>query len=160
MKTEITVDWSPLKTLIKRFPQEAKNAIPLALNTAANELLNATDEAFTNPNNRQKAWPPLNPKTIARKPANSSILVNTGFLKQHSLRRLVDAPNNIIGIQFSCKYAATHQFGRDHIPARPFVPITETGDISPKHIKTQVLQAFSSAIERALQKHLSSPQNQ
>lgn len=71
MKTEITVDWSPLKTLIKRFPQEAKKALHLALNAAANELLNATDEAFTNPNNRQKAWPhssqkpsPENPQLI------------------------------------------------------------------------------------------------
>ncbi|MGN0885419.1 MAG: hypothetical protein ACI4RT_00315 [Candidatus Spyradenecus sp.] len=72
MKTEITVDWSPLKTLIKRFPQEAKKALPLALNAAANELLNATDEAFTNPNNRQKAWPPLNPKTIPQTHPSSS----------------------------------------------------------------------------------------
>lgn len=149
---KLSIDWSPLKNLIRSLPGEAKKARPAALKAAANELLNATDEAFTDPSYRQKNWAPLSPKTIARKPANSGILVNSGILKNASLGKYVNPSDNTIGVSTSCKYAATHQFGRGPIPARPFVPITEDGDIAPAHVKDDVVTEYADTIENALEK--------
>ena len=49
-------------------------------------------------------------------------------------------------------YAATHQFGRDAIPARPFFPVDESGHLTPK-----AENLIARAGERALKREASIP---
>jgi len=66
------------------------------------------------------SWRPLSPRTIARRRKGSTRpLLDTGRLR-NSIHVTHDASG--VYVQTSVVYAATHNFGRDAIPARPFIP--------------------------------------
>ena len=88
-------------------------------------------------------WKPLAPSTIKHrkkrhKKGNMRILQDTG-----ELRRSIayEASNDSVRIGSKLKYARTHQFGRDNIPARPFLGVTVS---EKKHITSM----FSQYIKR------------
>ena len=71
-------------------------------------------------------WTPLAPATVKKrlkrhKSGHMKILQDTG-----ELRRSIayEAGDYYVRIGSNLKYARTHQFGREHIPARPFLGIT------------------------------------
>lgn len=67
---------------------------------------------------RPSPWKPLAPSTLRHKRPGGKILIDTGKLMR-SVAYEIDGAGVLIGTNEI--YAATHQFGRDHIPARPFV---------------------------------------
>ena len=69
------------------------------------------------------AWAALQPRTRERKRHNrDKILTQRGYLRKHIYYQ-VTAPGRVE--VFSDRvYAATHQFGRDEIPARPFLGLS------------------------------------
>ena len=69
------------------------------------------------------AWAALQPRTRERKRHNrDKILTQRGYLRKHIYYQ-VTAPGRVE--VFSDRvYAATHQFGRGNIPARPFLGIS------------------------------------
>ena len=66
-----------------------------------------------------EAWAALQPHTLKRKKRNrDKILTERGYLRKHIYYQLT-SPSRVE--VFSDRvYAATHQFGRGNIPARPF----------------------------------------
>lgn len=44
--------------------------------------------------------------------------------------RVVELTNSRVVIGSDRPYAATHQLGRDHIPARPFLPFYKSGQMT------------------------------
>ena len=68
-------------------------------------------------------WEVLKPRTLERKKHNrDKILTQRGYLRKHIYYQ-VTAPGRVE--VFSDRvYAATHQFGRGNIPARPFLGIS------------------------------------
>ena len=68
-------------------------------------------------------WAPLAPRTVARKKRNAGkILTERGFLRG----TLAVGRANADGVEVGSPlvYAATHQFGRGPIPARPFLGLS------------------------------------
>ncbi len=74
------------------------------------------------------AWAALQPRTRERKRHNrDKILTQSGYLRHH-IHDQVTAPGRVE--VFSDRvYAATHQFGRDKIPARPFLGISAADQV-------------------------------
>ena len=68
-------------------------------------------------------WAVLQPHTLKRKKHNrNKILTERGYLRKHIYYQ-VTSPNRVE--VFSDRvYAATHQFGRGNIPARPFLGLS------------------------------------
>ena len=65
-------------------------------------------------------WETLAPRTVKRKKYNANrILTERGFLRR-GIHYQVTGPGTV-EVGSNLIYAATHQFGRDHIPPRPFL---------------------------------------
>ncbi|WDE07285.1 phage virion morphogenesis protein [Thalassomonas viridans] len=63
-------------------------------------------------------WEPLAPQTLKKKKRQDRILTESGTLADTLNYQLSD---NQLMFGSDKEYAATHQFGRDEIPARPFL---------------------------------------
>ena len=97
-----------------------KRPLLLAMGTAVKSL---GQLAFTDPTARAAAWAP-------RKDAkNHPLLMDSGTL-EGSLRVLPPTADSVT-IGSDRPYAATHQLGRDAIPARPFLPFYQSGQMTP-----------------------------
>ena len=87
-------------------------------------LQNSTQERFkaeAGPDGSR--WAVLQPRTRQRKRRNpSTILTERGFLRKN-IQWQVTAPGRV-EVGSSMVYAATHQFGRGKIPARPFLGLS------------------------------------
>lgn len=67
-------------------------------------------------------WPEWSPGYAATRHGGHSLLESTGDLLD-SLTAFADA--QVAGWGTNMKYAATHQFGRDAIPARPYLGVSD-----------------------------------
>lgn len=73
-------------------------------------------------------WKPLAPQTIAKRKDNSSTpLIDKGPLSE-SMATSYGARS--INFGTNIKYAGFQQFGTRYIPARPFLPITRSGELT------------------------------
>lgn len=87
-------------------------------------------ETQTDPQGRP--WEPLSEKTLiarARKNRGTRILIVTAMLR-NSFQPRVQREQKRVGIGPggpAAIYAATHQFGRGRIPARPMLPVGDAG---------------------------------
>lgn len=63
-------------------------------------------------------WEPLAPETLAQKKRPDSILTESGTLSGTLVHQI---SNNQLLFGTPWEYGATHQFGRDEIPARPWL---------------------------------------
>jgi phage gpG-like protein len=73
-------------------------------------------------------WAPLTDETIKKRRKNSSTpLVDTGMLRKRTVAR---AGARTIYFSSNVAYAGYQQFGTRYIPARPFMPITRSGDLT------------------------------
>lgn len=73
-------------------------------------------------------WKPLSDKTIAKRRKGSS----TPLVDSNKLREATVARGGARTIYFSSNraYAGFQQFGTRYIPARPFMPITRSGELT------------------------------
>ena len=90
-------------------------------------------------------WKPLSPARVKQrmkrhKSGNMRILQDTGELRR-SVRYEASGDSVVIGSNL--EYAATHQFGRGKIPARPFLGFT-------KHDKEHVISMLATYFKRHL----------
>lgn len=112
-----------------------KRPLLLAMGTAAVSL---GKQSFSNASVRPAAWP-------ARKDPDKThpLLLLSGNLEA-SLRgdRI---QGDTVYLDSNTPYAATHQLGRDDIPARPFLPVLASGQISPLG-RTKVERALVAAL--------------
>lgn len=76
--------------------------------------------AFRDESLRPVEWEELHAATLANKGDRGNLLIESGALV-HSLTHVVGS--NQVEIGSDRPYAATHQFGRGPIPARPFIPV-------------------------------------
>lgn len=87
-------------------------------------LLASTQDRFktqTDPDGG--AWQALQPRTIKRKKYNpTKVLTERGFLRKNLRYQVLNKTTVQVGSNL--EYAATHQFGRDKIPARPFLGLS------------------------------------
>lgn len=94
-----------------------------ALRPAAEDLKTLIDDSFRESRSPDGTpWAPLKPATIKRRRQGSSKpLVDTGTLRNSISVR---AGKKTLRVGTNVPYAGTHQFGGEHIPARPFLPIS------------------------------------
>lgn len=87
-------------------------------------LLRSTKERFktqTDPDGGP--WAALAPRTVARKRKNpSKVLTESGLLRSKLQYQLVG--KSAVEVGSNLIYAATHQYGRGGIPARPFLGLS------------------------------------
>ena len=93
--------------------------------------------SFTNPAIRPSAWAPRKDK----KP--HKLLLEQGTLR--ASLRLLSVTDSAANVGSDRKYAAYHQLGTKHIPARPFFPFDSTGKATPR---------AAEAVRRALEARL------
>lgn len=79
-------------------------------------------QAFTDSTKRPEYWAP-------RKDDLPHALLQKSTMLRKSLRGDVIQGDSVI-ISSDRPYAATHQLGRDHIPARPFLPFYKSGQMT------------------------------
>ena len=133
---EITLSIEELQGKLERLSKALENKTPL-LRRIANTLQNVTEESFDKQASPfGEKWKPNAPKTLQKKRGNK-ILIQSGLLSQ-SFTQKVTGSSAQVGT--NKEYAAIHQFGgkagrkkRVTIPARPFMPIKNNGEI-PKDL--------------------------
>ena len=133
---EITLSIEELQGKLERLSKALENKTPL-LRRIANTLQNVTEESFDKQASPfGEKWKPNAPKTLQNKRGNK-ILIQSGLLSQ-SFTQKVTGSSAQVGT--NKEYAAIHQFGgkagrnkRVTIPARPFMPIKNNGEI-PKDL--------------------------
>lgn len=110
--------------------------------TVGNMVKNNIEESFENESSPfGQKWAPLKANTArvkARRGASSKILRDEGDLADRWLVGVEDdgvsISNNIQSKGYA--YGKAHQFGTKHIPARPFLPIDDSGNLEPRLLKT------------------------
>lgn len=115
------------KALRESFALLGKDINVSAMEILANEALKRVDQRFRS---EGPTWAKLKPSTLKRRRNLGSvkILQDTGRLR-NSIVAPQNAPGGIwavapnqIEVGSNLVYAATHQYGRGPIPARPYVP--------------------------------------
>lgn len=108
--------------------QERMEDMRPVLRVVAQDLKTEVDDAFDESRSPDgKRWKPLAEATVKRRRQGSRTpLVDTGTLRNSIAAQ---AERERLRLGTNVPYAASHQFGREHIPARPFLPITPEGAI-------------------------------
>ena len=115
---------------------------------AAGGLVLARDTRLTwkESSRRPAPWPPLAEKTVRRK-GHGKLLYDTGKLRD-SIR--MDPPTaNEAKVGTDAPYAIYHQKGTGKMPARPFIPVSPEGKLTP-----QTERACGAAMEAAIRASL------
>jgi phage gpG-like protein len=118
----------------------------LALRAAGEVLVQMAKRSFDEPSLRPAPWAPLKTSTVlakAKAGKSSSILKASGTMWRSFRVIGVDATRVTVGSDRP--YAGFHQLGTQHIPARPFFPITPQGKLTA---------AAKARVEAAMQKRL------
>jgi len=119
----IQVEFRGLKSLTKainKLLKQGQNLEP-ALREVGEYLVESTQQRFVDMQAPDGSpWEPLELATIAKKKRPERILTESGTLAD-TLSYQLETDALLIGSNM--EYAATHQFGRDEIPARPFLGI-------------------------------------
>ena len=128
MKVSIDLDADALRETLDKISTATTDMKP-ALQLAGIEALKFVARNFRE-EGRPK-WSPLSPKTIERRRGKSGkILQDTGKLRNSIVNAAAGkAPGAVWQVSdkyllagTNLVYAATHQYGRDKIPARPYLP--------------------------------------
>ncbi|KXX64187.1 phage virion morphogenesis protein [Marichromatium gracile] len=143
----IEVQDRPLREALDRLTRRLEDASP-AMEDIARALQNHAEDAFQAERSPfGEPWRDLKPATKARRARRGhwpgAILSDTGGLAGSISRR---AGANFAEVGAGKEYAAIHQFGGRAgmppgpaaVPARPFLPIDQAGDL-PESLKREVL---------------------
>lgn len=130
-----------LSPQMRRLLSKVKDKRPV-LAAAGAAVEGISIRAFRDASLRATEWEPLTEQTLERKGGKGNLLIDSGAMV-HSIKHVVGADSVEIGSDRV--YAPTHQFGRDAIPARPFIPVV--GDSLTPAAQADVRDA----VERVLQ---------
>lgn len=142
----IEVDDRALRATLDRLLARASDMQPV-MEDVARALRNHTEDAFQDERSPfGPAWADLKPATKQRRAKSGhwpgSILQVTGGLAA-SVSSAAGADWASVGA--AKVYAATHQFGREAIPARPFLPVDAAGNL-PDTLRTEILAILTDAL--------------
>jgi phage gpG-like protein len=100
------------------------------------------------PNDRPVQWKDLNPKYAKRKHGGDvdPTLILTGLLK-NSVQ--IESRPEYAEVYTNVDYATAHQQGGEHLPARPFFPMDESGNPT-EFAREQIFNAIEAELEAAL----------
>ncbi|GAB1384898.1 phage virion morphogenesis protein [Melaminivora sp.] len=123
-RTHITIDASSFSPLLRRVQAMGQFDASTLLPRLGEYLQRSTQERFKTQTDPDGApWAQLAPHTKKRKKYNpQKILTLRGTLRSQIRYQVLDKHSVQVGS--ALPYAATHQFGRDAIPARPFVGLS------------------------------------
>ena len=118
------IDDAAAVAALRKLQERGENLAPL-LRSVGELLLNSTRARFDSQESPEGVpWAPLSARTLARKKVNrDKILTERGHLRNSFAIGRVDHDSVEMG-STEKRYAATHQFGRDNIPARPFLGVS------------------------------------
>ncbi|MDD6031587.1 MAG: phage virion morphogenesis protein [Kiritimatiellae bacterium] len=140
MNIEITVDTSRLDRMMADFPDAMARAQRNALVVIGNSVKNLATDAFKNPALRPSPWAPRKNNADPGRP----LLYKHGDLQQN-FRSVVTGPDTVV-VGTKVEYARYHQHGTKKMPARPFLPVDKSGQLTPdcmREIKEAVEEAFA-----------------
>lgn len=151
--TEITISIEKLQGKPEKLSKALENKTPL-LRRITNTMQNTIEESFDKQASPfGEKWKPNAPKTLQKKRGNK-ILIESGLLSQ-SFTQKVTGSSAQVGT--NKEYAAIHQFGgkagrnkRVTIPARPFMPINQNGEI-PKDLGERLENEVVDYLKKMLQ---------
>ena len=131
MQINISSNLDKVQQKLEQLSKKGQNLKPL-MAEVANLLQQTTEESFENQTSPDGTpWADLDPKT--KKSKKGKPLYESGRM-QESLSVFSTASSAGAGFNAKAKngfpYPAVHQFGSEHVPARPFLPIDQDGDIS------------------------------
>ena len=108
--------------------RRSENLTP-AMKVGAESIQRLIQKTFqTSASPTGEKWDDLDPETIKRRRKKSNIpLVDTGKLR---LSMATSYGARTITFGTNTKYAGFQQFGTRYIPARPFLPITRSGELT------------------------------
>lgn len=127
----INIDTSQLdKKLI-----DLKSNVPYALRAGVERSLADIGQAVASRATLAFRSEPIRPSPWApRKPSKRDdghpLLIKSGSLRQSIGYKVVGKDTVVVGTDR--KYAGYHQFGTKHMPARPFMPLDENGNLLPR----------------------------
>lgn len=144
----LEIDFTDLDKTLKQLEHNIQSFYKTALKLAANTLVNLSVDAFSNPSVRIKPWPARKKETPQS--LGKGLLIDSsdlfGSLRKDSKDKNYDPTTGEIGVKSHTPYALTHQFGRGPIPARPFVPITNDGSLTP-HAQHEIQDEIKTTFE-------------
>lgn len=103
-------------------------------------------QSFRDASIRPVEWAELSPVTLMRKGDKGNTLIDSGALL-HSLSHVTRASEVEIGTDRF--YGPWIQEGTSHMPARPFIPVSERGKLTRK-AEAAVRDALESAVMRGV----------
>ena len=124
--------------------ERCANLLPV-LQVLAQDLRTLIDDSFDQSRSPMgQGWEPLKPATIKRRRKGSAKpLVDTGRLRNSIATR---AKPKSIEFGTNVNYAAAQQFGTEHIPDRPFLPVLPSGEFANAGPSAQWLREAEEAI--------------
>ena len=142
----VTIDTSDLTRKLADFPAALARAQRKALDYIGARVASDATRAFKNASLRPSPWAPRKDKK-----ATHPLLIKhpEGGLWKSIDHRLEGEDTVVIGSDK--KYAIYHQFGTKNMPARPFFPIDEHGQLTPRimrKIKADVEAAYKEEIDK------------
>ena len=153
MTIEVNVDTSKFDRMMADFPAALARAQKSALKVIGAEVKSQAERAFKHPHYRPSPWAPRKPSYIVKVNKKTGkktkkldvhpLLIKSGTLSQ-SIESKMDGDDTVV-VGSSQEYAGYHQFGTKHMPARPFMPIDENGNLLPR-----VQRKINKIVEEAL----------
>lgn len=122
LKVSVEVEAGRIQDAFNRLLATDRGLVRAALKNIGEYLVEATQGNFDAERAPSGApWAPLKPKTLRRK-RTQKILTESRRLRDSIVWQLEGAGELAVGTNVI--YAATHQFGRGEIPARPFLGLS------------------------------------
>ena len=120
---EIRVEDAELRRGLQQLETKLGNLTPF-FRDIGEALLNSTRERFRSQSAPDGSpWAALSPKYRAHKKKNAALILSLNGYLRGTLNYRAEKDQLRIGSPLI--YAATHQFGRDAIPARPFLGLSD-----------------------------------
>ena len=140
----VTVDTSEVDDLLAAVPGALARAQQTALKAIGTYVSSDATRAFRDASLRPSPWAPRKDGK-----ATHPLLIKSGSLRQSVRHRLEGADTVVVGSDK--EYARYHQEGTKHMPARPFFPVDEHGQIMPtvmQQITHKVQEAYAAEIRK------------
>lgn len=134
----INVDTSGFDQVLADFPARLAAAQKRALQDIGAAVTSRATRAIRTESLRPAPWAPRKP---SKRDDGHPLLIKSGDMRQ-SISWKLDGEDTVV-VGSSKEYARYHQEGTKHIPARPFFPIDQYGQLVPE---------MASKIKRVIEK--------
>lgn len=154
----ITIDDRQVQASLAQLIRHVSDLTPI-MEDIGRGLGNLTHDAFLN---EGPGWPQLSPVTVKKRGSAHPILQQSAGGLASGIIHGGDRNSAWVGAGRAFKYAAVHQFGNPQnrmyntprgnpapIPARPFLPMTASGDLTPA-AHDEVMDIITRALRAAI----------